>query len=290
LASEKKSILVCIDGSNLTDAVVEHAVFLAKQTQSELKFLHIIEHKGDTKTVLHEGAMTPNMSEKLLESLSEQGHENSKQLITEGRALLEKAHKTALESGITDVSVKHLHGQLAVALQEFEETFEYVVLGVTGQGHTASDKPALGTQLEEAIRVLDSPVYIVKKEFVKPTSLLLAYNGGRASRKALDTLKKGDLFENDLHIHIVAVQKDRQHAQILVNEAYQELTESHFEHISSDVLIGNNPKQLLRYQLENDIDITVMGAFSHGKLYGFLFGSFTNEMLLNSEANFLIIR
>ncbi len=289
MASEKKSILACIDGSALTDTVIDHAVFLAKQTQSELKFLHIIEHKGSTETVLHEGAMTPNMSEQLLASLSEQGYENSKQLIADGRAMLEKAHQKALEYGVTDVSVKHLHGQLAVALQEFEERFEYVVLGVTGHGHS-TDKPALGTQLEEAIRVLETPVYIVKTEFTKPKSLLLAYNGGRASRKALETLKKGDLFERDLHIHIVAVQKDRQHAQILVNEAYQELTDSHFDHISSDVLIGNNPKQLIRYQLENDIDITVMGAFSHGKLYGFLFGSFTNEMLLNSKANFLIIR
>ena len=39
-----------------------------------------------------------------------------------------------------------------------------------------------------------------------------------------------------------------------------------------------------------DIDTTAMGAFSHGKLHGFFFGSFTTRMLLESATNFLLIR
>ena len=38
------------------------------------------------------------------------------------------------------------------------------------------------------------------------------------------------------------------------------------------------------------IDITMMGAFSHGKLHGFIFGSFTTQMLLESKTQFLLVR
>ena len=34
----------------------------------------------------------------------------------------------------------------------------------------------------------------------------------------------------------------------------------------------------------------MMGAFSHSKLHGFIFGSFTTRMLLESETQFLLVR
>jgi nucleotide-binding universal stress UspA family protein len=55
-------------------------------------------------------------------------------------------------------------------------------------------------------------------------------------------------------------------------------------------LKGDTIEQLTSYQKENQIDITAMGAFSHGKLHGFFFGSFTTKMIQQSDCNFLLIR
>ena len=44
--------------------------------------------------------------------------------------------------------------------------------------------------------------------------------------------------------------------------------------IVAKAMTGDPVKELTQYQQEKAIDITMMGAFSHGKLHGFIFGSF----------------
>ena len=55
-------------------------------------------------------------------------------------------------------------------------------------------------------------------------------------------------------------------------------------------LSGDTLSLLTQYQKVNNIDITMMGTFSHSKLHGFIFGSFTTRMLLESETQFLLVR
>jgi hypothetical protein len=69
---DKKCILACIDGSVLSDAVIEQAMWLANNSQFSIKFLHTIEHSHLSKQVHHEGTLTPNMTENLLNELSDE--------------------------------------------------------------------------------------------------------------------------------------------------------------------------------------------------------------------------
>tara|TARA_R110002049_G_scaffold185058_5_gene353295 strand:+ start:1637 stop:2509 length:873 start_codon:yes stop_codon:yes gene_type:complete len=285
---DKKCILACIDGSKLSDAVIEQAIWLANNSQFSIKFLHTIEHSHLSEKVHHEGTITPNMTEHLLNELSDEERIESKRLIADGKTILNNAVQQAEQAGLTNIVAKQRHGTLSEVLQDLEMEIEIVVLGATGQDHNG-DKKGLGSQLEEAIRVSHKPIVIVKKPFVAPRNLMLAYNGSPTSKKAIEIIKN-DLFSTQLfNIHIISVQKNIEEAQRLVDEVEKELSSAKCI-LKTTALKGDPVELLTEYQQEHHIDLTMMGAFSHGKIHGFMFGSFTTQMLLESETNFLLCR
>jgi nucleotide-binding universal stress UspA family protein len=285
---DKKCILACIDGSELSNAVIEQAIWLANNSQYPIKFLHTIEHSHLSQQVHHVGTLTPNMTENLLNELTDEERTESKRLIAEGKTILKNAVQRAEQAGLTNIIAKQRHGTLSEVLQDLELEIEIVVLGATGQNHQG-DKKGLGSQLEEAIRVTHQPIVIVKKPFVAPRNLMLAYNGSPTSKKSIEIIKK-DMFSTQLfNIHIISVQKNIEDAQRLIDEVETALSSVKCI-LKTTALKGDPVEQLTEYQQEHNIDLTMMGAFSHGKVHGFMFGSFTTQMLLDGSSNFFLLR
>jgi nucleotide-binding universal stress UspA family protein len=283
-----KMIVACIDGSELGDAVVDHAIWLANSSQSPLQFLHTIEHSHQSEHINREGNLTPNMKEHLLDELSDEERLESKKLIAEGKTILDAAKQKAQQAGLTNITAKQRHGSLPEALVDIESDASLVILGAKGENHQG-DKQGLGSQLEESIRAIHTPVFIVKRDFSQPKKMLFAYNGSPTSSKALKLLAEGQLCSPSLDVHVVAVKANIDDAKKLIDEASIVLSKSKLN-VSTRALQGEVIEQLTAYQQENDIDITCMGAFSHGKVHGFFFGSFTTRMLLESSTSFLLIR
>lgn len=283
-----KCILACIDGSILSDAVIDQAIWLAKNSQFPIKFLHTIEHSHLTEHVHHEGNLTPNMTENLLQDLTDEERTESKRLMAEGKTILNNAIQRAEQAGLTTVIAKQRHGTLSEVLHDLKAEIEIVVLGATGEDHNG-DKKGLGSQLEQAIRVTHQPMVIVKKPFVAPHNLMLAYNGSPTSIKAIEILKKELFATQSLNIHIVSVQNNIKDSQRLVDEVETALSSAKYI-IKTTALSGDPLEQLTNYQQQHHIDLTMMGAFSHGKIHGFMFGSFTTQMLLDGSTNFFLLR
>lgn len=285
--SEKGLILAGIDGSDLSSSVVDYAIWLAKNSQLPLKLLHTIEHSHHTEHPHHEGTLTPNMKEDLLDTLSNEEYLESKKLISDGKVILSNAKLKAEQSGLVDIIIKQRHGTLSEALSDLESEIAMVALGAKGEDHSG-DKQGLGAQLEEAIRSINTPVFIVKGEFSVPKKLMIAYNGSPTSKKALEQIKNASISKQ-LEIHIVSVKSAENDAQSLVDEAQASFKEANIT-VIGEALVGEVVDELTAYQKKNAIDITAMGAFSHGQVHGFFFGSFTTRMLLESMTNFLLIR
>ncbi len=289
MASTKKCILACIDGSELGNTVSGYAIWLAQNSQFPLKFLHTIEHSHRTEHVHREGTLTPNIREQLLDELSDEERMESKQLIAEGKVILDKAQQMGQQAGLTEIVAKQRHGSLPEALADLEAEISMVVLGAKGEDHDGNKK-GLGSQLEEAIRAIHTPVFIVKSEkFIEPKKLMFAYNGSPTSQKALEFIKQGTFCTASLEIHLVCVNKNSLEAEKLIAEAEMILKQGNIN-LKTQALSGDPVESLINYQQQNAIDTTVMGAFSHGKVHGLFFGSFTTRMLLESSTNFLLVR
>jgi len=288
MTEDKKCILACIDGSEFSDAVIAQAIWLANNSHFPIKFLHTIEHSHLSEHVHHEGTLTPNMTEHLLNELTDEERLESKRLIAEGKTLLNTAVERAQQAGLSNIIAKQRHGSLSDVLQDLDGEIEIAVLGVKGEEHNG-DKKGLGSQLEQAIRAMSKSVLIVKKPFEMPRNLMLAYNGSPTSKKAIEIIKKNMFSTQSFNIHIVSVQNNSADAQRLVDEVETTLSSANCI-VKTTALTGDPLEQLTQYQQEHNVDLTMMGAFSHGKIHGFMFGSFTTEMLLDGASNFFLLR
>lgn len=284
----KGLVLAGVDGSDSSNSVLDYAIWIAKKSQSPIKILHTIEHSHHSEIPHHEGTITPNMKENLLDELSDEERLESKKLITEGKAIINDARQKAEDAGLTDIIAKQRHGTLAEALVDLEPELSMVILGATGEDHSG-DKQGLGAQLEQAIRAIHTPVFIVKGDYTEPKTMMFAYNGSPTSKTALQLVAQGYFCNQALDIHIVSVKSNIEDAEELINEAQSVFAKTDIT-VVTKALVGDAIDELTQYQQENNIDVTTMGAFSHGKMHGFFFGSFTTRMLLESNTNFLLIR
>lgn len=283
---QKKWVMACIDGSALSDAVVDYAAWIAEKVQSPLELMHTIEHGMLLDKVNRSARHTPNMRENLMEELSEQERAESKRLIAQGKQMLEAQTQRLSSKTLKDIAVKQRHGELAEALEGVVDEIRVLVIGQRGEDHV-DEETAIGSQLESSIRALHKPILIVNADFKQPKSMMLAYNDTEGANKALNMVCKSPLYR-DMQIHLVHV-SDKPDAQALLDQAAELLKQAGLSYQAA-LLNGDAQTELLKYQDENNLDMTVMGAFSHGKLRNLFFGSFTLKMLEQNHKPVLLLR
>ncbi len=285
---KKQYILVGIDGSAITDSLLQYAVWLAQSNGMAIKLLHTIEHTHTSENPHHEGNLTPNIRRELLSELSQSEHDTNKALLAQGKEIIRLAKHKVLAAGVENVLTQLRHGSLPEAVADLEDETLLLMLGAKGTDHQADSK-GLGYHLEQAIKATSKPVFIVKTAFTRPQTVLFAYNGSPTAKRALEMLTRETMYQEPLAFHVVCVNSDQQLAQNLVSEAKNALKQNN--KVTTTVYTsGDTLKLLTDYQQNNSIDLTAMGAFSHGKLHGFFFGSFTTKMIQQSRTNFLLIR
>jgi nucleotide-binding universal stress UspA family protein len=283
---EQKWVMACIDGSELSDSVVDYAAWIAEKVNSPLELVHSIEHGLLLEHTDHSGNLTPNMRENLMKTLSDEEQAESKRLIEQGKQMLEKA-KARITVSLKQVMTKQRHGELAETLNDLQDEIRVLVLGLRGQDHSESEH-GIGSQLENSIRALQRPIFIVSGEFKTPRSMMLAYNETEGAQKALDMVCQSPLYR-DMEIHLVHVTDNVEQGESLLSEAEQQLKKVDLNYQIA-ILSGDPQTQLLAYQDRNNLDMTVMGAFSHGKFRSLFFGSFTLKMLAHNNKPVLLLR
>jgi nucleotide-binding universal stress UspA family protein len=286
-ALEKQWVMACVDGSEISNAVVDYSAWIAQKVNSPLELVHSIEHSQLLDHTDHSGNLTPNTSDTLAKTLSEDERLESKRLIEAGKHILEKAIERIANHSIKEVKSKQRHGGITETLTDLEAEIRVLVLGLRGEGHDDSKK-GVGSHLESSIRALHRPIFIVSESFKEPKSIMLAFNDTEAAHKALEMVCKSPLYQS-MEIHLVHVSHDQEKGKSLVNKAEQALKSSNLNYQIA-LLNGDAQTQLLAYQDRHNIDITMMGAFNHGKLRNLFFGSFTLKMLQHNKKPILLIR
>lgn len=284
---QKKWVMACIDGSAMTNAVVDTAAWIAQTVNSPLELMHTIEHGMLLDKTEHTARYTPNMRENLMNELSEEERAESKRLIAQGKQMLEAQKQRLTAQGIKALVTKQRHGDLSEALQGIEDEIRVLVIGLRGEDH-GNQAQAIGAQLEATIRALHKPIYIVNGPFEAPKNLMLAYNDTDAARKALAFVCDSPLYA-DMDIHLVHVNDNPSIGQPILEAAEVGLKRAGRNYTTA-LLTGDAQTALITYQDTHAIDLTVMGAFSHGALHKLFFGSFTLKMVLRSPKSMLLIR
>ncbi|WP_444942798.1 universal stress protein [Microbulbifer sp. ZKSA006] len=279
-------VLSCIDGSHYTGAVCDYSAWLARSLQAPLKLLHNIERSNVPAVTDFTGSIGLGSQEELLEELTALEQQRAQLMVQQGKLMLQAARSRAEEAGVQNIQACQRHDSLTESVVELEDSIRALVLGIRGEEHGDSER-GLGAHLETVVRSLHKPILVVNRDFKAPSRVMLAYDGSEASRKALAMVAESPLFR-ELSCHLVHV-GPAETAEKLLAEASAILDSAGLASTASN-LTGNTVEALVAYQTEHQIDLTVMGAFSHNRLHDFLLGSITAKMLLKTRQPLLLLR
>lgn len=283
-----EKILACIDESSISQSVCDYATWIAKVTNRSLKLLHTIEPVHNNAVSNHSAALGLSSEQASLNEITENEKNLAKSLIEQGRLMLNNSKDYVIKLGLEQVETYQHHGGLAESLIDLKDEMRVMVIGVlTKLEKTADDENDDHTvqQIKSIIRAMHKPVLVVNRLFSTPKATMLAYDGKDSSKMALQMMATGTLFK-DMICHLVNVGKASadllDEASQILNKAGIETTCAHLEGVPHDALAS--------YQLENNIDIMLMGAFSHNRFRDFLMGSFTAKMLDATNCPLLLLR
>lgn len=282
---EERVVLSCIDGSSLTESVVDYGVFLSHQLGISLELFHAIEHDHLPSKANFSGNLTLGARDDLLEELVSEEELAARSLKMQSKAMLLELKKRALEQGAHEVESVWRHGELYENLLEIKDRLRVVVIGLRGRDHEG--RLEVGSQVEEVIRSLHLPVLLVNHCFIKPRRIMIAYDGSQNSQKALEMVASAPLF-GKVERHLVNVHQELSLSKRLLEEA-SKMVAGRIEIVSAS-LVGEAIEEILIYQKEHEIDIIAMGAFGHHRWREAIFGSFTSKMLTQSPIPLLLLR
>ncbi|MEJ2553292.1 MAG: universal stress protein [Gammaproteobacteria bacterium] len=145
-----KHILVAVDGSHISELVLQEAIKLAKAFKSQLRLVHAVDEIGST---LYNPEYT-------------QPGEISETMAKAGREVLDKAAATAAAAGVkTDTKlaeIKTLGRRIPEAIAEEAEAWPADLVVIGTHGRRGLSRMFLGSVAEGTSRVCAKPVLLVR--------------------------------------------------------------------------------------------------------------------------------
>jgi nucleotide-binding universal stress UspA family protein len=280
-----EKILVCVDGSKLSQAVCDYGICLAKKLNLPLILLNVVEHSHTTKKVNLSGNIGLGSKEDLLDELVNEEMSESKQLIAKGKTILKHMQEYVKSQGQENCFTLQRHGTLYETLDDLSQDLRIAVIGLKGED---SGENQIGSHIEELIRTINIPILLVNGEFKQIESILMAYDGSNYANKVIKETKQSPIFTNVIR-HIVNVNKDTTISNKLLSEAKALFANANIE-VQTASLSGDSVDELIKYQAENNLDVIAMGAYSHNRFRSVIFGSFTTQMLLKAKKPLFLFR
>ena len=279
-----KRVIACIDSSPCIEAVAEAAVWVAKQTHRELVLLQVLDyypasyHLGEISGVIgfESNAMLLKELAELEQKQSEIALDYSNNLLNHISELIEKKY------GVSCTKIQEKGDFLEQSFNILDEK-DIVIIGRVGERAAEKNKP-IGSNVENFIRGANCTVITVGEHFKPPRRFIFAYEYSPTCQNMLQRTIQSDLLKT-LQCHLLYV---GDHPEMLT-EPHKYLTAAGFE-VESIYRYGDVAQNILEYQREHEIQLIMLGAFSHSKIHQFFLGSITTTIFRNAEVPLLVVK
>ncbi|UJS26350.1 universal stress protein [Thiothrix winogradskyi] len=285
----ENKILACVDQSHYADHVADYAAWVATRMELPLEFLHILDRHPERSrhNTDHSGAIGFNAQKVLMDELSKEDEDFSRQAREGGRLFLNRLRERAIAAGVEAPDVRQRHGALVDTLIEQEEGVRMFILGRRGQSAETTPRD-LGRNVENVVRALHSPILTITDDFKAPQQVMMAFDGGSMSRKGVEMIAACPLFVG-LPIHVITSGEPGKGLRKQLEWAKTTLETAGFE--THTALLAGDPESVIASQVkERSIDMLIMGSYTHSPLRSWLFGSTTNDLLQASIIPTLLLR
>lgn len=288
MKKDNQIVLACVDQSSVAPTVASYAAWAARRLEAPLEFLHVIDRHSDIEADQdRSGTIGLNAQENLLNQLSDEDEIRSRERRETGRIFLNQLRQQALAAGAASVDVRQRHGEIEETLSEQQGDVRLFVLGRRGVSADTMQRE-LGSNLEWVVRSVNRPTLVVSNRYTEPSRVLLAFDGSGVTRRGVEMIARSPLLKG-LPIHIVMAGKAQAHSAKLLDNAQAVLTAAGF---SVSTYINTDTPEVVIPQTVKDqqIDLLVMGSYSHSPLRAWFFGSKTTALLRSVNVSTLLLR
>lgn len=282
-----QKIIALVDGSVYSASVCDHAAWVAARTGAAVELLHVFGRRDGADRQDLSGAIRLGERSALMEELADLDAQRSKLIARRGRAILDDAHAILTRHGVTEAASRLRHGDIMDSLAEMEGAADLIVIGKRGE---AADFACghLGSNLERIVRASHKPVLVAARAFHPIQKILVAFDGGPSSTKAVGHIAGNPLFQG-LDVQLVTVGTATTTVQHALTAACASLRSAG---IAADTaILPGEPETALARQVEDTkADMVVMGAYGHSRIRSFVIGSTTTEMIRSCKVPLLLVR
>lgn len=281
-------ILACVDGSRYSASVLDHAAWAARRVGASVEVVHVLDRPhASGRSPDYSGAFDIDMRENLLEELTALDEQQGKLDQQRGWLILDAARARLSAAGVSDVQVHQMHGAVVEIITQMEADADLVVIGKRGASADRA-RPHLGSNLERVVRASRHPVLVASEEFRPIERVLVAYDGGPSSQRAIERFARSQQVR-DLTCHILMVGSRDTEADRHLATAVTTLTSAGYS-VSASIVPGHVEQVIPAEIASRHIDLLVMGAYGHSRIRELIIGSTTTAMLGVSPVPVLLFR
>lgn len=280
-------IIGLVDASLYAASVCEHAAWISERTGAPVELLHVMGRRQGTDRQDLSGTIRLGARTRLLEELATLDAQRARISNEHGRAILDDARALAERAGAVDVTTRLMQGDLIETVAELQSETRVVVIGKRGEAADFA-KGHLGSNLERIVRISQKPVLVAARAFRPIDKVLIAFDGGASSMKAIDYIAGSPLYR-DLSLHLVSVGSADADRQRRLDAAASRLREAGLSAETRQV--EGQPESALARLVETEgFGMLVMGAYGHSRIRSLMIGSTTSEMVRSCKVPVLLFR
>jgi nucleotide-binding universal stress UspA family protein len=285
----EQRVIACVDQSTYADAVADHAAWAALRLGAPLELLHVIDRHPETATSAdHSGALGPDAQEALLSQLSSADEAMVRAAREQGRMFLNRLRERVIATGVAVVDMRQRLGHLDETLDQLQGNARLVVMGRKGEAASQSGA-ALGGHVERVVRALDRPILAVgDTPFHEPRRLVLAFDGGSASRKGVEMVAASPLYRG-MDVYLVMAGNGRSDAAAQMAWATSRLQDGGVQ--AQGEMVSGDPLAAIQAAVDRlQADWLLMGAYTHSPWRSLFRSSLTGALLRSVGLPTLLLR
>jgi len=280
-----KRVLLCSDGSAYSQVCCEYAAWLAGRTACRFEILYVTDLRQFEVPMIADlsGSLGVQPYQAILGKLQELEQEKAKVVLQEAARFFAERVPSA------EVTTTHRTGFLVDCFSDFEKDADLVMLGKRGENANFATEH-LGSTMERVVRASKKPCLVTSRAFKPVERVLLAYDGGKSGRRALEFLENDDTLRGlEVHVVIVAAREAEDAALATLREAEERLTEAGFRPVCQ-MMHGIPEDEIADYIEAKAIHLIIMGAYGHSRIRHLVIGSTTAEMMRQCRVPVLLFR
>ncbi|NVO23901.1 universal stress protein [Donghicola mangrovi] len=281
------NILALIDGSAYSESLCHYTGWIAARTGATVELTHVLGRREGGASQDLSGSIRLGARTALLEELAALDAQRNKLAQATGRAILEDGKAIVEQHGDIAVTTRLRNGDLMDTVTEREGLASMLAIGKRGEAADFA-KLHLGSNLERIVRATSQPVFVANRAYKEPQKVLIAYDGGASSMKAVDLVARNPLFAG-LDCTIVTVGHQTDELAEDLNRAAMTLQSG--GHQAETHIIQGSPDQVLGDLTDRaGYDLLVMGAYGHSRIRSLIIGSTTTEMIRSCKVPVVLVK